>query len=259
MGIQLTQNFSQYIDNINNAVFNQMNRTFYVDAVNGDDNNDGSESSPFRTIQKAVDSIPVGGFVSIILKSDYTGVFNARLKKIYIKISSGKTWTIPEGSCCDIGSCSIEIRNSGKLIISRSDGSNINPDNYAGFWVNDHESDKYLEVTTNLYLLNVNTTDPVKIDSDRCLFGSRVWGVNQNIQMNLAIFNLYCNGNFMIDGCLLRLQGGCGSFQWNSYANDSSFKVVDSNGNSVDVKSKINGIIRDSNGIPRNILSNIIL
>jgi len=44
-----------------------MSRTFYVDAENGDDNNDGSEFAPFATIRKACDSVPVGGFGRINL------------------------------------------------------------------------------------------------------------------------------------------------------------------------------------------------
>jgi len=38
-----------------------MSREFYVDAVDGDDNNDGSESEPFKTIKKACYCVPIGG------------------------------------------------------------------------------------------------------------------------------------------------------------------------------------------------------
>ncbi len=46
-----------------------MSRTFYVDAENGDDNNDGSESAPFKTIKKACDSVPNGGYGKIHLSA----------------------------------------------------------------------------------------------------------------------------------------------------------------------------------------------
>ena len=47
----------------------QFNRIFYVD-VNGDDNNTGSSDSPFKTIKKAINSVPVGGYGKILLKNN---------------------------------------------------------------------------------------------------------------------------------------------------------------------------------------------
>ena len=50
-----------------------MSRTFYVDQVNGNDTTgDGTYAAPFKTLQKAIDSVPVGGNVAIYLLSDYT-------------------------------------------------------------------------------------------------------------------------------------------------------------------------------------------
>ena len=48
-----------------------MRKTVYVDWHNGDDGNDGSSTAPFKTLQKAINSVPPGGFVEIILKNDY--------------------------------------------------------------------------------------------------------------------------------------------------------------------------------------------
>ena len=61
----------------------QFNRTFYVDVVNGDDNNTGTSDSPFKTIKKAVDSVPVGGNGIIILLNDYD--LSNEASNIYIK------------------------------------------------------------------------------------------------------------------------------------------------------------------------------
>jgi hypothetical protein len=233
-----------------------MYRTFYVDAVNGDDNNDGSSGHPFKTLQKAVDSVPISGFAVINLVSDYTGEFSINFKNI--RIVNNGTWTIPMGDKCDITGSSVLVFNQGQLIVDRGDGSNINPENYTGFWANDYEKLISLQSITNLYLVNYKTSNPIRIDSDRALFGSRSYGANQNIQMNLAIYNIYSSGNFILDGNLLHLRNGCGSFQWNNLSNDSSFQVVDGDSNAVDVKTKVAGIIKDANGVPRNILSNII-
>jgi hypothetical protein len=46
----------------NNVLIPNMNLTFYVDAENGDDNNPGTEDAPFKTIEKAVNSVPNGGY-----------------------------------------------------------------------------------------------------------------------------------------------------------------------------------------------------
>ncbi len=54
-----------------NAVPNITNKTFYIDQVNGSDNNDGSQSLPFKTLQKAFNNIPPGGFGVIKLLNDY--------------------------------------------------------------------------------------------------------------------------------------------------------------------------------------------
>ncbi len=58
----------QYWDNMNSV----MSRTYYVDAVNGDDSNPGTADAPFRTIKKAVDSVPVGGYGEIVLSPGQT-------------------------------------------------------------------------------------------------------------------------------------------------------------------------------------------
>jgi len=45
----------------------QFNKTVYVDAENGDDNNPGTASEPFKTLKKAFDSAPVGSNLTIVL------------------------------------------------------------------------------------------------------------------------------------------------------------------------------------------------
>jgi len=241
------------------AALGQFYKIFYVDAVNGSDSNDGSSANPFKTIQKAVDSVPTGGFGLININSDYTGTFNAHAKNLKIVLASGKIWTIEKGGRCDISGANTLILNRGSIIVDSGDGSGINGNNYTGFFVQNYEASSYLSMPTNLSIINLSTTNPITIDKHRALFGARNYGINQNIQMNLNIYNLGCKDNFTIDGLLMKLLNGTGSFQWNNYNNGSSFAVVDSNGNSVDVTTKIGGIIKDSNGVPRNIMSNIVL
>ncbi|AEV36797.1 hypothetical protein PSE_2287 [Pseudovibrio sp. FO-BEG1] len=48
-----------------------LRRTFYVDAVNGDNSNDGTQENPLRTLRKAFDLVPRHGRGFIYLLSDY--------------------------------------------------------------------------------------------------------------------------------------------------------------------------------------------
>jgi hypothetical protein len=77
----------QLWDDVGGAL-GQFDRTFYVDAVNGDDNNDGSSGHPFKTIKKAVDSVPIGGLGKIYLTEgqifNIPSTINVDFKKIYI-------------------------------------------------------------------------------------------------------------------------------------------------------------------------------
>jgi len=47
-----------------------MRPEFSVDAINGDDDNDGSQDAPFKTLIKAINGAPDGGFTTIRLLSD---------------------------------------------------------------------------------------------------------------------------------------------------------------------------------------------
>ena len=50
----------QLWDDVGGAL-GQFKKTVYVDAQNGDDNNSGTYGNPFRTIKKAIESVPSGG------------------------------------------------------------------------------------------------------------------------------------------------------------------------------------------------------
>lgn len=50
----------------------KLNKKFYVDAVTGDDSNDGSNGSPMQNIAKAINSVPSGGYGFLILTPGQT-------------------------------------------------------------------------------------------------------------------------------------------------------------------------------------------
>ena len=234
----------------------QFSQKFYVDAINGDDDNTGELFKPFKTIDKAVECVPIGGDVEIVLLTSYTGTFNARLKNIYLHITSGKTLTIPDGYKNYIGGCSIAVFNEGHIVIEG--GSNTNGDNSAGFFVTNYEKgNRALATPTSFYLINYKTSDPVTVEGGRYMFGSRDYGTNQNTMLNFTVYNAYCTGDITLDGKLFLLNNGSGNFQWNNLANDN-LSVVDSDGNAIDITTTVDGIVRDADsGNPLNLLSNI--
>ncbi|MGE0081997.1 MAG: hypothetical protein AB7U81_11930, partial [Thiohalomonadaceae bacterium] len=69
----LTNEVSGKMESINAAVANAIAaipnniRNYWVDPINGNDSNDGSQAAPFMTIKRACDGVPVGGVGEIIL------------------------------------------------------------------------------------------------------------------------------------------------------------------------------------------------
>ena len=59
-----------YITEVTNKPDNIVNVTYYVSRTNGDDTNEGTQESPFRTIQKAIDSVGFNYIGTIIIASD---------------------------------------------------------------------------------------------------------------------------------------------------------------------------------------------
>jgi len=72
-----------------------MDKTFYVDAGNGNDDNDGSKDKPFKTLKKAIDSIPVGGCGEIYLlgSEDFIIDDNIFIKNKLIRLFGSSTDT----------------------------------------------------------------------------------------------------------------------------------------------------------------------
>jgi len=54
-------------------------RIYYVDAVNGDDANEGTQAAPFATVKKACDAVPANGFGKIWLADGQTHVIGENI------------------------------------------------------------------------------------------------------------------------------------------------------------------------------------
>ncbi|MEO2220059.1 MAG: hypothetical protein ABGW55_00685 [Nitrosopumilus sp.] len=257
MAIQITQNFSSQLKTINNALYTGMNRTFYVDAINGDDNNPGTNDAPFKTIKKAIDSVPVGGFGTIILQNSQTHIINTWIevknKSIYFR-SKDATSTL--GSA-DSNSPIILFDDNGTKLTGRilTWNSTIQIAGYVhpvkiqlGKLTNTIEGVAFYGhwpfdgTTSNNYLSIAHTS--VDISDGSCYLFAHFTKVG----LRMAKIKKHSTTNFAIGHV------GYGTLAFQS----SECQIYDLNNNDISTKC-ISGIVRDSNGIPRNVISNIIL
>lgn len=65
------QAYAALADDLRGVVHGEMYSVAYVDQVNGDDENAGTEAAPFASFQAAVNSVPIGGVVRILLIGSY--------------------------------------------------------------------------------------------------------------------------------------------------------------------------------------------
>jgi len=237
--------FKQQIwDDVGRAL-GQFNRTFYVDAKNGNDNNNGSKSNPFKTISKAINSCPVGGNIFIVLLSDYTISSDQELirfqnKKIYINGGNqSHSITINQNNAKNI------FAGSGYIIFTSINKININF-NYDTstpiFWSTPIYSGEANSKLLQIIYTNINT---VNLTDNS--------GTNTVKKLISTCDVDFTNNTFIINNTTIKL----------IEVSDTRFVLFncsfkDSNGNNVSLSDYVIGIIKDSNGVPRNILSNVI-
>ena len=206
----------QLWDDVGGAL-GQFSRTFYVDATNGDDNNDGSSANPFKTIEKACNSVPTGGVGYISLKSDININHNIFLYHKSISFN--------------FNSYSINFKTDGKSYVY-------------GFFIGDFSSLKFTNGTINT---------PNK-DSDTSNYHS----YNHPAIIKIGIkgdnfYSLACSYDVTYndsgDYYFFEASYAAVSFSFQGTVNFSGSRSWD------DLSS---GLIKDSNGVPRNVISNIV-
>jgi hypothetical protein len=270
MSIQLTQNFSSQILAINNAIPSAMNRTFYVDAENGDDDNTGSSDAPFKTLKKAIDSVPVGGYAKIHILSEYRPSIRetSHIINKFIEIIPHNKLIIdyiPYDENRVIQSINLFLKNATVLF-------SIEPVYYsnAQLIINENNTDKaktpYCLITSNfgnncaIFRIRTKTDNyhPLII-KEGYLTTYDTWSHDLGF-LSLMIDGHYTgtNRSIQIDpekAKFLYLDSGVGAFYYKYEGG-----VTDLNGNSVNIKDVISGIIYDTDsGLPINLISNVNL
>ncbi|MCD6489412.1 MAG: phage tail protein [Thermodesulfobacterium sp.] len=218
-----------------------MHREFYVDAENGDDNNDGSQSAPFKTLKKAIDSVPNGGAVCIYLYYD----------QIY-----------------EID-CDIDLNNN--ILVFRTTGSGTNkPKIYFRNYVSSNLNWTHQFKCRGACSIDIIDVD-LEMEAQDSAYSDSVWCVAISGRFAMLVQVRISNSTIVIRGLGFLSGRDCGFASIGvSGCNIIDEKgallhVVNGVGAVVNIDSGItnggwvNGLIKDTNGVPRNVISNIVL
>ncbi|HFC97929.1 MAG TPA: hypothetical protein ENJ40_05675 [Thermosulfurimonas dismutans] len=251
----------QYWDNMDSV----MDRIYYVDAVNGNDSNDGSESAPFASLKKAIDSVPVGGKGLINLISDYTINNNIQIvnKDITIKVSSGKilkpSWA--QDSSNDFNWLNV-FNLIGRVIlgISLEDGAKVVLDD-TGYSttvnIGDSSYTQFIKKASRciglVYVNGSSTTIKPIIELNGVNSSPVFMSAGSDHSLEFLVLKLWevdvvVNGQ----GKLITAYPGAVMFF------PSQASLIDNTGTISSWADLIGGIVKDGNGVPRNVLSNVI-
>ncbi len=260
----------QLWDDVGGAL-GQFDRTFYVDAVNGDDNNTGSSSAPFKTIKKAVDSVPIGGIGKIYLigsgDNDNPTTFtflsgNVSITKKNITIlpynegcllkpyiTNSSTYNYAHGF--DIGNYGfLHIYTGTNLTIETA----LKSDSSLNFhWV----SSGFINVkgAGSVYIGGYPTANDVRILNDGCnLINICVRDTNGGFASISSAYAKYIFDSTTPNAYIFSVYSSAGNIAFAAY----NVLLVDTAGDNVAYKDACSGIVKDANGVPRNIISNIV-
>jgi len=253
----------------NPLINSAMDQTFYIDADNGDDNNDGSSAHPFKTIKKAVDSVPISGIGNIVVLGDYTLQQDTDIRYKHINLTPKGTLTFPwttNSSGKYAGIVGINFYNSliklnlnsnynGKIVIEKNNTGATSLDHFRLSAFRIGEGNKYGYIKCALYTFQDNY-NPI-IVKDGSLVSIHEWSGNRPAFLGVSISGYYGGTNRSIqvdsDAYLVNFENTPSSFYYNYDGG-----LTDLSGNSINIDSVVAGIVKDSNSVPRNVISNIV-
>ena len=213
------------LTNSNAVDVNKKNKdkTFYVDGVNGSDSNDGSSNNPFKTLEKAI-GLAGNGFTTINLLSDvdFTNIITVFNKKITVNLQGHAINVKTNGSTSLLMGIK-PVGSSFEFNGNNASGSKIVlPDVDSDTTDQDNYPAFFKANTSGSIIKDLSLSYNVEVEV-------------QNTQYKLLEVNDKSYAGFGFDG-----------------------SVTDNSNNNQTINSLITGIVKDSNGIPRNIISNIV-
>ncbi len=240
-----------------------MSRTYYVDAVNGDDTNDGSGAYPFKTLKKAIDSVPMGGYgVIILLGSEHIIDSDITVINKYIHISGSQMTgsRIIKNSCYtdNYGNATTGFMPINSILSFY--GLTIQTTN----WVDTSVGDSYYQgfiKRRDSYgsIVRLNSVSVLLGDTPFCRIDYNApHGIDIQVRYrnnygdNPQPYTITCNGANQ-NGKFLHIEEGTARLSI-SFVNIGA-KI---DGTDLTWSDLVAGIVKDTNGVPRNIVSNIV-
>ncbi len=235
------ENMQQQVDNFiagaETNIKSWWNAVFYVDATNGDDNNDGSSSAPFKTLSKAINRIPIGGYGTVYIVgtcevNDFITIENKLVKLFSVDDSSKVIYnraSIPPiyvRNATLIHRINVELVNSqdtNPRVVVKGEGSGA----YIMFASQAHNNSK-----ASIKLGDYTTINP---SVGASLFYS-------NIDFTFGESSYLCD---VYHTAILNLEKGTITVGGTAITDD-------------DVANHTKNLVCDANGTPRNIISNIV-
>ena len=260
------QEFDGLVDN--RLVNGGMYKDFYVDQTNGNDSNNGTQESPFKSLQSAIDNIPVGGAGTIHILGDYVLTSNINIvSKIRIYLILHGTLTTTEYSprtnytgiyCINVTNSSLYVyitsSDNGKIVVPAKSSTNIVAQpHYAIF--NGSTYSNFADI--KLFLpIEQDNYNPIIVNSGFGLVSIDGWSHHRTyLNVEIAGHSSGTNRNIIVDSnsTLVSFNNATGNFYYNY-----SGGLTDETNTSIPVSNCVTGIVKDANGVPRNITSNIV-
>ncbi len=231
-------------------IFSWFNQEIWLDAQNGRDSNSGSPDSPVATVEEIVNNrIPPGGQAIIHLLSDVSLHSEIHLngrRLMFVGSEGSKTENNPwiEMDILDDSgkTAGFVTEIFGEIILFRVNLRTPQRDSTGSIWegfLRRYDRIKAIFMTYSS-IIEVNNTSVVRVQT----------GPSALVDVGLYDTDIKKLGNWTpiwAEGSL-----------WTLSFKVSNSNAYDSNGNSINWSDVVGGIVKDSNGVPRNIVSNIV-
>ena len=187
--------------------------TIYVDQTNGNDSNRGTQKSPFKSLQKAINTVPRYGYGDIHIVGDYTLSSNVKIesKKKITLILHGTLTTTEYSRDNYTGIYSIDIvdslvhviidtNNNGKIVVpAKSSVNNVDPTHYTMF--RGTKQSNFIDIKFDLRSRHDNY-NPIVINSGFGLVSAGEWSSDKP-NLNVKLVGYYIgkpnNRNIIVD------------------------------------------------------------